>query len=445
VPTTERTSEAAEQPPIASEATPGQGLVLWVLWLTYGSFYFCRQNISTAVPGLGDELGYSETQIGLILGGAKLTYAVGQLVNGQLAERVSARRLLAAGMLGSAVLNVLFGFGTGLYFLLFVWACNGYCQSLGWTPCVRVAANWFPVRRRGRAIGVLGTSYQALAALTFVIAGSSVEWLGWRGALFVPAGLLALAALHMLLFLRESPEGFDADPATAAAAGSAGPAGHWLDNLRVTLANPALWVLAGGLFFLDACRYGFTDWGVKHLKEVQQSAVGLAALKYAVLPFGGIAGAYLTGWATDRFFGGRRIPALCALLVLLGCFALLYDWMARTSLAGTVVLLVLIGFTIFGPQVLLVGTAPADLARRGTAAAAAGFVNFMGYVGAFSGDLITGYLKRHYEWGTPILFWAGCAFAAAAVSALLWNAKPRPAEEVVAPVVADPDSRDPSA
>src|SRR5687768_10490149 len=155
-------------------------MVLWVLWLTYGSFYFGRQNISAAVPGLEAELGFTKTQIGLILGVLKVAYAVGQLVNGQLAERVSARRLLAVGMLGSALLNVLFGFGTGLYFLLFVWAANGYCQALGWTPCVRVAANWFPVHRRGRAIGVLGTSYQTTAALTYVVAGSSAQWFGWR-------------------------------------------------------------------------------------------------------------------------------------------------------------------------------------------------------------------------------------------------------------------------
>jgi hypothetical protein len=58
-----------------------------------------------------------------------------------------------------------------------------------------------------------------------------------------------------------------------------------------------------------------------------------------------------------------------------------YDVVARTSFAGTVVLLVMIGFTIFGPQVLLVGTAPTDHARRGTAAAACGFVDFMGYMG----------------------------------------------------------------
>jgi MFS transporter, OPA family, glycerol-3-phosphate transporter len=396
-------------------------LVLWVLWLTYGSFYFCRQNVAVGVAGLREELGFTETQIGLILGASKLAYAVGQLVNGQLAERVSPRRLLALGMLGSACLNVFFGFAAGLYYLLFVWACNGYCQSLGWTPCVRVAANWFRPDRRGRAIGFLGTSYQALAAVTYVVAGSVAQRWGWRAAFYVPAALLTLSAIHMLVFLRETPAATTncAPPAEAVAARS------WVDNLLLTLSNPALWVLAGALFFLDACRYGFADWGIKHLVDVQQSRIDTTALKYAVLPCGGIVGAFATGWVTDRLFGGRRIPTLVALLVALGCLTLLYDTMARTSVVGTVVLLVLIGFAIFGPQVLLVGTAPSDLARRGTAAAASGFVNFMGYMGAFAGNQVTGYLKQNYQWPTAVLFWAGCAFAAAAVSTLLWTARPR--------------------
>ena len=79
------------------------------------------------------------------------------------------------------------------------------------------------------------------------------------------------------------------------------------------------------------------------------------------------------------------------------------------------VLLVVIGFCIYGPQVLLVGTAPADLARRGTSAAAAGFVNFMGYMGAATGDVITGYYSspEHGGWQVAIYIWAGWAFAGA--------------------------------
>src|SRR5678815_72842 len=134
--------------------------VLWALWLTYGAFYFCRSNFSTAVPGLERELHLTKTEIGAILGGFKLVYGIGQLINGQIAERIGARRLLAIGMLASAALNVVFGFATGLYFLLFVWAANGYAQSLGWSPTMRVAANWFTAAQRGRAIAIIGTGYQ---------------------------------------------------------------------------------------------------------------------------------------------------------------------------------------------------------------------------------------------------------------------------------------------
>jgi sugar phosphate permease len=132
------------------------------------------------------------------------------------------------------------------------------------------------------------------------------------------------------------------------------------------------------------------------------------------------------GWATDRYFGGRRAPVICGLLVLLGLLTLCYDFDTRESpVWGTLALLFAIGFTIFGPQVLLVGTTPTDLARGGTAAAAAGFVNFMGYMGAFTGDMVTGYLAKQHGWQTAILFWAVCAFAGAIVIAILWQVRPK--------------------
>ena len=46
-------------------------------------------------------------------------YLVLAKVNGQLAEKFSARKLLTIGMLTSALLNVAFGFGAALYFLIF--------------------------------------------------------------------------------------------------------------------------------------------------------------------------------------------------------------------------------------------------------------------------------------------------------------------------------------
>ena len=402
--------------------------IVWTIWFTYGAFYFCRTNISAAVPGLKAPLaeggmGLDSLQVGLILASLKICYGLGQLVNGQLSERMSPRVLLAIGMFGSALLNVLFGLGSGFYFLLFIWACNGYCQSLGWTPCVRVVGNWIPMSWRGKALGIIGTGYQVTLGLTYLLASYSAEWLGWRGAVFVPAGVLAVAGIAMLVLLRESPEEVVHKAGEQQAPRLSAEKQSFSENLYLTLFNPTLWLLGLALGLLNACRYGFLDWGLTHLMEVQHTSIGKAGLKYCVIAIGAVAGSYFAGVATDRYFSGRRAPVICILLLLLSLTTLLYESVSRTSISGTVILLVVIGFCIYGPQVLLVGTAPSDMAHKGTAAAAAGFVNFMGYMGAATGDVVTGYYSEegHGGWQTAIYIWAAWALAAALIAGFLWN------------------------
>jgi sugar phosphate permease len=410
----------------------GENRTIWVIWLVYGAFYFCRTNISAAVPGLSETsenggLGLSGEQVGWILASLKIAYGLGQLVNGQLSERIAPRILLSIGMFCSALLNVAFGLSTGFYFLLFIWAANGYCQSLGWTPCVRVVGNWIPLSRRGWALGVIGTGYQITLGLTYLIASESADRWGWRGALYIPSVMLALSGVIMLVTLRETPTGGRILEETSDVDGEAGERPGIRETLYLTFFNPTLWLLGLSLGLLNACRYGFLDWGLKHLMDVQETTIGKAGLKYCVIAVGAAAGSFLAGIATDRLFGGRRAPVIAILLTTLGVSTLLYESVSRVSTIGTVLLLVVIGFCIYGPQVLLVGTAPADLAHRGTAAAAAGFVNFIGYMGAATGDVVTGIYSSGAEdsWQVTIYIWAGWAFAAALTTGVLWNTTSR--------------------
>jgi sugar phosphate permease len=426
-------ASSASSLPSPGVARPGENRTIWVIWLVYGAFYFCRTNISAAVPGLSEStdrggLGFSTEQVGWILASLKIAYGVGQLVNGQLSERVAPRILLSIGMFCSALLNIIFGLSTGFYFLLFVWAANGYCQSLGWTPCVRVVGNWIPLSRRGWALGVIGTGYQITLGLTYLIASESADRFGWRGALFVPSALLGISGVIMLLTLRETPSGGrirESDTPVPSLESVERPGVR--ETLYLTFYNPTLWLLGLSLGLLNACRYGFLDWGLKHLMEVQQTTIGKAGLKYCVIAVGAAAGSFLAGIATDRLFGGRRAPVIAILLTTLGLTTLLYESVSRTSTTGTVLLLVVIGFCIYGPQVLLVGTAPVDLAHRGTGAAAAGFVNFIGYMGAATGDVVTGIYSSGSEdsWQVTIYIWAGWAFAAALTTGVLWNTTAR--------------------
>src|SRR4051812_27422171 len=86
-------------PLIAPRRLPGELAVVWTLWLTYGAFYFCRTNISAAVPGLkasieSGGLGFTGEQVGWILASLKIAYGIGQFFNGQLSERFSPRVML---------------------------------------------------------------------------------------------------------------------------------------------------------------------------------------------------------------------------------------------------------------------------------------------------------------------------------------------------------------
>ena len=416
-----RTDQPTSPDPGADLRVAGTGTVLWVLWATYGSFYFCRINLAAALPGIEQEFGYTKSQMANVLIALKIAYGIGQFVNGQLADRVSPRLMLSIGMVMSAGLNVWFGTGAAIWFFGFVWALNGYSQSFGWTPTMRVAANWLPPQVRGKSIGIIGTGYMVGASLAYVVSGFAADsrLFGWRGALYVPSAILLVSCVHMLILLREKPpeHAFEREGAEERARRPLSV------SLRLTLGNPALWLLALALGLLNACRYGYLDWGISLIHDVQgDQSVGKSAIKFAILPAGGILGSLGAGWATDRFFGGRRAPMICTMLVALALLSLWFRMAVEIGTTATVVCLFFIGIAIYGPQVLLVGTAPADLARGGAVAASVGFVNFMGYMGAAAGDKFTGILAdADKSWKGATYLWAVFAAAAAGLVAVLWR------------------------
>src|SRR5580693_2261036 len=85
-----------------------QWRALVIVWATYGTFYFCRVNVGPASKRIQSDVGITALEMGFVFGAIKLGYAIGQLVNGQLVERVGAKRILLMGMFGSAAATVAF-------------------------------------------------------------------------------------------------------------------------------------------------------------------------------------------------------------------------------------------------------------------------------------------------------------------------------------------------
>ena len=88
----------------------------WWQWETllvtmggYALYYLIRKNLSIAMPLLG-EVGVSKVQLGAFLTCGGIVYGVGRFLNGIVADRNSARKVMAIGLFICAAVNMLFGF-----------------------------------------------------------------------------------------------------------------------------------------------------------------------------------------------------------------------------------------------------------------------------------------------------------------------------------------------
>src|SRR3954464_12071139 len=80
--------------------------ILYSSFLGYAVFYFCRVNISMAIPQMQAELGYSKAQLGLVASALQLTYGLGKFGNGILADRANPRVFMALGLVLSGLVNI---------------------------------------------------------------------------------------------------------------------------------------------------------------------------------------------------------------------------------------------------------------------------------------------------------------------------------------------------
>lgn len=397
-----------------------QKKMFWLMWVTYASFYLLRVNISIAMPSIMSEFGLTKTNMGIVLTSLFFAYAIGQFINGQLGDKINARRIITIGLIASAVFNIIFGFIAGsLILMAILWGLNGYVQSMGWGPTVKTKANWFPKNIRGKISGRLGTSYIVGGAFSWFIAGTIIKYFNWRFTFFIPAAICIVLAIHWYIRARNAPEevglpsledqeqGIDNNEIRK---------DHHIgfkETLRITLLNPYVWLTGFALFGLNIVRYGFMSWAPTYMFEVQNATISLAAYKVIAFPVAGGLGAIFAGWASDHIFKHRRAPIAFIMLLLLALFCYLYKIVPGTNWIISLVILLFIGFFTFGPHVLLVAALPADLGSRKAASSVTGFIDAMGYVGASLTGVGTGLLIEKISWDVAFYFWIfGAIFSA---------------------------------
>jgi len=426
--------------------------LLAVLWACYGSLYFCRSNLPAAKSTLERKLGLGKAEQGYLDFLFKGGYAAGQWLGGVLGDRYGGRVMLALGAVGGALMCA--GFGLSRHFLAFAlfWAMNGFWQSLAWPGVTKCFANWFPPRLRGKLHPLLASAYQIGPAVALVATGVVLDRFEWPAAFLMPAGGLLMMGVVAALFVRESPQRIGLPPLERLDRLDRNAHGH-LDEappddpeedshdrhlgyrytLRRTIANPRLWYVALAYLCIDIARHGTFDWLPRYFSDLYPNMpITNVALRAWTVPLGGTVGAMVAGWVTDRFFASRRVPLIAALLATVGVLMLVWARYGDRFAAQAHFYLLVMGFFIYAPQVLIIGPLTMDLATRKAAASASGIVGTVGYGGAALTSILAGEILQRYQiagdplGGWHLLFglWAAAAFLGVLCVLPLWRFRP---------------------
>ena len=144
----------------------------------YALFYFVRKNLSVAMPAMEQSLHISKTQLGLFLTMHGVLYGVSKFVNGLLADRLSARWYLSAGLALCALVNFAFGMSSTAVLLGILWVANGWFQGMGFPPIARLMTHWFPPKILATKMCIWNTSHSIGASLVVILCGYLVGTTG---------------------------------------------------------------------------------------------------------------------------------------------------------------------------------------------------------------------------------------------------------------------------
>ncbi|MCA1827488.1 MAG: MFS transporter [Myxococcales bacterium] len=353
-------------------------------WLSYATYYFARKNFPVAKRTIQLELGVSTAGLAAIDTGYLATYAIGQFAGGWLGDRIGSRRLIGHGMILSALSIAAFGASSSASLFALFFGLNGFVQATGWPGNVKAMAAWYGPTERGAVMGFWSTCFQVGPLVATALAAWLLAHYGWRTAFFGPAVWVALVGLLVLLFLQEGPRD-TTEPKRADIKGAA----------RAALRNPVVWLLGASYLGIKLIRYCIDFWLPYYLQKSLGYQQDTAAYASTAFQFGGIFGAIVVGWISDKLFPGRRGAIAAIFTVALVLALALYGRVAPLGLFVNFAAMALVGFCLFGPDALISGVAAQDLGGPLAAATVAGFINGCGSIGAIAeGALVAGVSER---------------------------------------------------
>ena len=309
-------------------------LVLAMLIIAYTFNFLDRQILGILKEPIKQELGLTDTQLGLMGGLAfAMLYSTVAVPIAWLADRASRTWIMTAALALWSAFTMACGLATGFWSLFLARVGVGFGEAGGVAPAYSLVSDYFPKAQRARALAAYSFGIPVGSALGILFGGLIAASISWRVAFFIVGGAGVLFAPIFRLVVRDpirgGLDGVTAASSTAASstaasstAASSTAAPPFSKVVSTVLPKPTFWLLALGAASSSVCGYGVAFWLPSFfIRSLKLSLVETSWFYGGINLIGGVAGIWLGGALADRYAMTNRAayaltPAVCFLVAL---------------------------------------------------------------------------------------------------------------------------------
>lgn len=370
----------------------------------YATCYLGRNILSAMMPLIIKSQIYSHDSLASMGSAFFITYGFGQLINGFLGNRASAKIMVFTGLFFTGILVILFPVISSFSLSMILWAVCGFLCSMLWGPLSRLVGE-NTSERAGRMILTLLTIASIVGTgITYVLAIISTEMDKWNIGFFIAGFVLIVvsASWYSAVNILERRKLINLTVQALTKEKSKNTIKYLADNSIIQMT--AIAMLNGVI------RNAAAFWIPTYITERFQVSTSIAAAISSVLPFVNLGGTLISVYVAKLL----RNNEIKVLAVFFGfstvCFAVMYLG-NNNVMSLNLIMLFTASAAMAGACNIIFSFYVLRFAGIGKISGVTGFLDFASYASASGANILFSGLLAGFDWNHIVAVWAFTSLA----------------------------------
>lgn len=376
--------------------------LFWLCAVTYVIALFGRLSYSSVMVALIADGSMDKTQAGLIGTALFIVYGVCQIFSGLVGDRISPKKMVFTGLMGSGLLNLFMGL-TGKYIVMLVlWSLNGVFQSMLWSPIARIFAEQMPPDERKKVCSNVAVTYPLATLLTYLLACVMLSVWNWR-SVFVISAILILAAgvywgYRMTWFEKQIVQSEEVETITMYVKSEK------KESLLHLMLVSGIFLAAFASLTHGMLRDGIQTWLPSLMTDNFHFDTAASVALDIIVPLFNIFGVVFTKEIAKRFINNEVKGAAGFFMVTIVALVLL-GFVCSKSAVASLLLLTVASTCMVGVNIMLINLIPVHFGAIGRSSSVTGILNCSAYVGSALSSFGIGAVAEGFGWLSAIWVW----------------------------------------